>query len=117
MKLNYITFQVTDLEKSLAFYRDVLGLQEQRRIPTNGGEICFVANAAGESQLELIQMEGREKVQVRSLIMSFTANAPLEEERTRIIALGYEPTELMQHGQKPPYFIVADPDGMSVEIS
>ena len=116
MKLNYITIQVTDLEKSLAFYKDVLQLQEQRRFPTNGGEICFVANAAGETQLELIQMEGREKVQVRSLIMSFTAGKPLEEERARILALGYQPTELLQHGQKPPYFTVDDPDGMTVEI-
>lgn len=116
MKLNYITIQVSDLNKSVAFYKDVLGLQEQRRFPTNGGEICFVANSAGETQLELIEMKGREKVQVRSLIMSYTATLSLEEERERILALGYAPTPLLQHGQKPPYFTVDDPDGMTVEI-
>ncbi|MCQ2440104.1 MAG: VOC family protein [Oscillospiraceae bacterium] len=116
MKLNYITIQVTDLEKSLRFYKDVLQLTEQRRFPTNGGEICFVANAAGETQLELIQMAGWEKVQVRSLIMSFTAAGELAAERERVAALGYEPSELLQHGAKPPYFTVADPDGMLVEI-
>ncbi len=116
MKLNYITIQVTDLEKSLAFYKNVLHLIEQRRFPTNGGEICFVANAAGETQLELIQMEGREKVQVRSLIMSFSGGCNLEGERERIIKLGYEPSPLQQHGGKPPYFTVNDPDGMTVEI-
>ena len=116
MHINYITMQVTDLEKSLAFYKDVLGLKEQRRFPTNGGEICFVADAAGETQLELIQMEGREKVQVRSLIMHFDATLPVEQERQRVLDLGYAPTELLQHGSKPVYFTVDDPDGFTVEI-
>ena len=116
MKLNYITIQVSNLEKSLAFYEDVLGLQEQRRFPTNGGEICFVANAAGETQLELIQMDGREKVQVRSLIMHFDAVLPVEQERERIAALGYAPSNILQLGAKPAYFTVDDPDGFTVEI-
>ena len=116
MHINYITMQVSDLEKSLTFYKTVLGLTKQRRFPTNGGEICFVANAAGETQLELIQMDGREKVQVRSLIMHFDATLPVEEERQRVLSLGYAPSNILQHGSKPAYFTVDDPDGFTVEI-
>ena len=116
MKLQYITIMVQDVEKSVAFYQQLAGLHEMRRIPLNNGEIVFLGNAAGETMLEFIQMEGVPTVAVRGMIMSFQAGSALEELRERAAALGYAPSDIIR-GAKPNHFTVPDPDGMLVEFS
>lgn len=54
MKLNYITILVKDLEKSLAFYTELVGLKIIRRFNPGPGEIVFLANQEGETMIELI---------------------------------------------------------------
>ena len=46
-------FNVRDLEKSLTFYKEALGLVEQRRITAEDGSfvICFLGDAAGSAHL------------------------------------------------------------------
>jgi lactoylglutathione lyase len=53
---------VLDLEKSIAFYREALGLRVIRMMePEDGGfKIAFLADEAGAFQLELTWMKGRE---------------------------------------------------------
>jgi lactoylglutathione lyase len=53
MKYTHTTLHIKDLEKSLAFYHDLLGLPIVRRFPAGKGEIAFVGDA-GSAQIELI---------------------------------------------------------------
>lgn len=46
-------YNVTDLEKSIAFYDRALGLKEKRRTETEGFIIAFLGNEAGSFELEL----------------------------------------------------------------
>lgn len=54
MQFAFVTLYVGDLEKSLAFYRDLLGLEQLRRQSTEDGELAFVG-IGGQPTIELIQ--------------------------------------------------------------
>lgn len=56
MKLNFITFMVRDIKKSVAFYQELAGLQVINRISPEAGEIVFLANEKGETMLDLIEL-------------------------------------------------------------
>ncbi len=116
MKFNFITFMVRDIKKSVAFYQELAGLQIMRRISPEAGEIVFLANAQGETMLELIEFEGVEKVTARGMVVSFLAQGPIEALREKALSLGYFPSEIIPGGAKPKHFTVADPDGIVVEF-
>ncbi len=54
-KMIHENFNVTDLDRSLAFYEKALGLREVRRkeAPDGAFIICFVANEEADFELEL----------------------------------------------------------------
>ena len=54
-KMIHENFNVTDLDRSLAFYEKALGLHEVRRKEAADGSfiICFVANEEADFELEL----------------------------------------------------------------
>ena len=54
-KMIHENFNVTDLERSLAFYEKALGLRVLRRKPAKDGsfEICFIGNEEADFELEL----------------------------------------------------------------
>ena len=57
MTFGHITVPVKDLDKSLAFYQDLLGLELQRRSPAwDGRELAFLG-IPGQPQIELISGE------------------------------------------------------------
>lgn len=117
MKLNFITFMVRNIQNSMAFYQRLAGLQVVNRIGLERGEIVFLANAKGETMLELVALEGAEPVTAKGMFMSFTAGDRLDEIRERAISLGYAPSDIIAIGPKPKHFSVMDPDGVSVEFS
>lgn len=116
MKLNFITFMVRDIKKSVSFYQDLAGLQVMNRMSPGSGEIVFLANEKGETMLELIEFDGVEKVVTKGMVMSFSAKGELEELREKASALGYSPSEIIAREPKPKHFTVADPDGIIVEF-
>ncbi len=116
MKLNFITMMVRNLEKSLAFYEGLVGLQKVNAISLDAGEIVFLANSKGETMIELIEFPDVEKIATKGLFMSYTATAPLEEIRQKALDMGYSPSEIFTEGTKPNYFTLTDPDGVVVEF-
>lgn len=56
--IHHIAIAVHDLDESLAFYRDALGLEmaERRQVPEEGVEIAFLP--AGDGEIELLQPLG-----------------------------------------------------------
>lgn len=117
MKLNFITLMIRDIEKSTAFYQGLAGLHVVRRFNPGKGEIVFLANAEGETMLELIQFDDAEKVSAKGMIMSFLVRDDLSKLREDAVKLGYHPSEIIRGGAKPEHFTIADPDGIIVEFS
>ncbi|MGH7994193.1 MAG: VOC family protein [Limisphaerales bacterium] len=65
-KLLHTRFRVNDLERTVKFYRDVLGLQELNRHKSpRGSELVFLKAPGGEEQIEITHFPGSGPVQVQ----------------------------------------------------
>lgn len=57
-KLLHTRYRVTDLERTVAFYRDVLGLQEVRRHTSGrGSQLVFFKAPGSEEEIELCKFD------------------------------------------------------------
>ena len=124
--LDHVVLRVRDLERALAFYRDVLGLAVERELPP---EIGLVQLRAGAALVDLVPVDGA---------IGRQGGAPAGEEGRNMdhFCLQVEPFEegalrahLAKHGVPAgptesrygargngPSIYVRDPDGNTVEL-
>lgn len=116
MKFLWCTLHVRDLEKSLTFYREVVGLELRRRFGEAPGPVfAFLGGEGGE--VELIA-DGRDRpsdmgegislgFEVRSLdeMMAFV--------KERGIPILGDPVQPNPHVR---FFFVKDPDGLTIQF-
>lgn len=62
-KFNHFNFNVLDLEKSLKFYKEALGLEEVRRKEAEDGsyKLVYLGDGEGHFSLELTWLKDREE--------------------------------------------------------
>ena len=66
-KLLHTRYRVNDLERTVKFYRDVLGLAEIKRHKSpRGSELVFMQAAASEALIELCHFPGSEPVKCQT---------------------------------------------------
>lgn len=121
VKMLHTCIRVMDLEKSLKFYKEALGLVETRRkdFPEHKFTLVYLSNEIGGYEIELTYNYNPEKPYELGNGFSHIAIGAddLEAERAKHEALGYEVTPLKGlPGQKPEYYFVTDPDGYKVEV-
>ena len=121
VKMLHTCIRVKDLEASLKFYKDALGLVETRRkeFPEHKFDLVYLSNEIGGYEIELTYNHGVKTPYEIGNGFSHTAIGVenLEEMREKHIALGYEVTDLKGlPGSKPHYYFVTDPDGYKVEV-
>ena len=116
MKYCWTTIIVEDLDASIAFYRDIVGLPVNRRY--NAGpdvEITFLG--AGETQIELIRRSGGPAVIGDGMVLGFAVES-LDETLAFIADHGI----MVESGPFQPndhvkFFYVLDPNGVKVQFS
>jgi lactoylglutathione lyase len=65
-KLLHTRYRVNDIERTVKFYRDVLGLIEVRRHKSpRGAELVFLKAADSEEEIEICHLPGSPKVEVQ----------------------------------------------------
>ena len=65
-KLLHTRYRVNDLEHTVKFYRDVLGLEEARRHKSpRGSELVFLKTPGSEEEIEICFLPGSEPVKVQ----------------------------------------------------
>lgn len=116
MKFCWTTVTVADMERSLAFYSDALGLPVDRRYPAGPGiEIAFLGE--GETKLELICRAGEKEIRIGEHIsVGFeveSADAAMEELKAKGILVHSGPIQPNEHIK---FFFVLDPDGLKVQL-
>lgn len=121
VKMLHTCIRVMDLEKSLKFYKEALGLIITRRkdFPEHKFSLVYLSNEEGEYEIELTYNYDVEKPYELGNGFSHIAveAEDLEAMREKHIALGYEVTPLKGlPGTKPSYYFVTDPDGYNVEV-
>ncbi len=55
-KMNHVNFNVTDVDRSIAFYAKALGLQESHRKEASDFVLVYLADASHTFELELTQL-------------------------------------------------------------
>jgi len=113
----WCTLQVDNLDESLKFYQDIVGLPLNRRFKSSEGgmEIAFLGE--GETKVELICCEGNElKSKGECISLGFTVDS-LEQKMQFIkdkgIAIKRGPVQPNPHIR---FFFIVDPNGFDVQF-
>ena len=124
--IDHVAIRVRDLDESLRFYRDLLGLETRDRDRFEDGEVPFVAVVAGGRHIHLVPTD--EAIDVGGehlclLVRSDTVNTREEIDALidEIEAAGYtveagEPYERYGAYGNDWAIYVRDPDGRRVEL-
>jgi len=65
-KLLHTRYRVNDLERTVKFYRDILGLEEARRHKSaRGSDLVFLKTPGSAEEIEICHLPGSEPVQVQ----------------------------------------------------
>jgi lactoylglutathione lyase len=113
MKFLWCTIHVRDIEASLKFYQDIVGLPVTRRFSEPGAELAFLGD--GDTKLELIEGKGKPH-SGGGVSIGFPVD-DLEEKMAFVDKRGI-PVHSGPFAPSPRtrFFFVADPDGMLVQF-
>ena len=118
-KLLHTRYRVNDLERTVKFYREVLGLQELRRHKSpRGSELAFLKAPESEELIEICHFPGSEPVRVQADLthLAFEVDS-LEEFRQHLAKLGHKFSE--EPHLKPDgsgFAFIDAPEGYEIEL-
>ena len=115
MKFHHISLRVSDFEKSLAFYQTLTQLKVAKQFSANGGNVAYLHNAEGETEVELIAMPESQTFEGKGMFLCF-ATDDLETAHRVATDAGMNPSPIRQPEPTAKYFYVYDPDGVSVQL-
>lgn len=117
MKYLWTTMQVKDLEKSIAFYEEVVGLTVAERFPAGpGAEIAFMQAEGTETKIELLcrkDFAGQKKDVALSL--GFEVK-DLDAKQEELADKGYKVSQVVSPNPHTRFFFVKDPDGIDIQF-
>src|SRR5213592_4991785 len=118
-RIGHVHLKVADLERALAFYRDVLGFEETQRY---GSQAAFLSAGSYHHHIGLNTWEsaGGSPPPPRStglyhLAILYPTRAALADALRRLIAAGVELDGAADHGVSEALYL-RDPDGNGVEL-
>ena len=115
MEFRWTTLTVMDIERSLKFYQEVIGLPLKGRFNPPGLQIAFLGE--GETAVELIQDAKVPVVDLRSPItLGFKVDqleAAMEALKAKGVAIEAGP---FQPAPSTRFFYFRDPDGMRIQF-
>lgn len=112
----WTTLKVRNLETSLYFYRNILGLSLERRFtPAPGMSIAFLSS--GETKIELIEtLSASEPSYGKEISLGFSVSSLkeiselLEKENIPILDGPFSPNPAIQ------FLYIEDPDGLKIQL-
>jgi lactoylglutathione lyase len=116
LRLNWITLRVHDLETSLHFYNQVLGLHIERRFESRGKQIAMLS-MDGQAKLELIQ--GSEQAMKTECGISLGFEVESLDEAMNYLKKQGIPIARGPIAPNPhlSFFYILDPDGFEVQLA
>ena len=121
MRILHTSITVKDMDESIKFYRDVIGLQlrMRREIPENKAEIAFLEDGVSDAQIELTYWkEKTDWTQGDELDHLAFAVPDMDQAMKRFkeqgVEIAREPYSL--RGSKTRIAFITDPNGIWLEI-
>lgn len=120
-EFTHACIRVMDLEKSLDFYQNALGLKESRRkdFPEHKFTLVYLKDDITNFELELTyNYDQKEPYQIGNGFSHLAVLVDdLEGMHQKHKEMGYEVTDLKGLPDSPPkYYFISDPDGYRTEI-
>ncbi len=119
-KLLHLCLRVGNLEESLKFYTEAIGLKisEKKDFPEHKFTLVYLTDENGHFELELTYNYDTDSYEVGNGYSHFAVTVDdLEGSRDKHMEMGYEVTKLSGlPGEQPRYYFVTDPDGYRVEV-
>lgn len=117
MKFNWVTISVKDMEESLKFYEEIVGLKISDRFPAGPGrEIVFLGD--GETKVELIHDQSKTEVNIgEDISLGFEVDSLdekmkfIKEKNIKISSGPFEPNPSIK------FFFVKDPNGATIQFA
>lgn len=120
-RMIHTCIRVMDLEKSLIFYKEALGLIEKRRkdFPEHSFTLVYLSDTFSNYELELTFNYDQDKPYEIGNGYSHMAveTEDLQSSYAKHQEMGYQVSKLIGlPGSEPTYYFVTDPDGYRVEV-
>ncbi len=121
MRFLHTSITVREMDESLRFYTEVLGLEFERRraIPENHAEIAFVKDPASGARVELTHWDGKDRFDPGEQLDHLAFEVPdldrfLETARARQVRIAKEPYRLS--GGSSRIAFILDPNDVWIEL-
>jgi len=121
-KIIHTMIRVLDLDRSMRFYRDLIGLTESHRLDFPDFALVYLRNADNDFEIELTLNKGRTEAYTHGTGYGHLAVvvADAAAERERMIKLGYQANDLKEFKRGDEllarFFFIQDPDGYKIEV-
>ncbi len=118
-KLLHTRYRVSDLDKTVAFYRDVLGLEETNRSTSGrGSQLVFFKAPGSDEEIEICKYDGSGPVNVGSDITHLAFEVDdMEEFAKHATAKGYPLSDgPHKSGSGSVIAFIDAPEGYEVEL-
>ena len=120
MKFVHVTLSVKDLEASMKFYQEIVGLEVTRKFTSgSGSEIVFLSSgSSGDTEVELIASRGDDSGESgKGISLGFESTLPMDEMIALLKEKGYEPDgSTSSPNPNTRFFFVRDPDGYRIQF-
>ncbi|MEJ2059916.1 MAG: VOC family protein [Gammaproteobacteria bacterium] len=121
-KIIHTMIRVLDLDKSIGFYRDALGLELSNRLDFDDFSLVYLRNPENDVELELTWNRDQTEPYTHGTGYGHIAVTvdDLETEHARFKTAGYEPRDIMslssEDKEAAKFFFMKDPDGYEIEF-
>ncbi len=117
-RLLHTRYRVHDLEKTVAFYRDVLGLEEIRRHTSGrGSQLVFLKAPGSEEEIELCKFDESGPIEVGSDLTHIAFEVDdMEAFAKEAAKKGYPLSDGPHKGEKNIIAFIDAPEGYEVEL-
>ncbi len=121
-KVIHTMIRVLELERSMKFYADVLGLQTSHRLDFPDFSLVYLRNSENDFEIELTWNKGRAEPYTHGDGYGHVAVVVDDAAATRaaVMAKGYEaqPVKEFKRGDEllARFFFIQDPDGYKIEM-
>ena len=121
-KIIHTMIRVLDLERSMRFYAEVLGLREVHRLDFPDFALVYLRNPENDFEIELTLNKGRDEAYTHGTGYGHVAVVvdDVKAAHAGLVAKGYEPTPVKEfkRGEEllARFCFIQDPDGYKIEM-
>lgn len=115
MKMLHVTIQTKNFEEEINFFIKHAGLEIVQEMHGSGRNMVFLANAANETSIEIIEKPEADNSGNENISIGFKTD-DVEKKRDELIIEGYNVTSMISPMPNIKFFFVKDPSGVTIQF-